>query len=444
MLDKLLKITLILTMIFVVGCSEDDGGGIVDPVDDTAPSAITTLATSNSTGNSITINWISTGDDENIGKARQYDIRFSESMITDVNFNSALTPDSTPYPKVSGYDEIFIVEGLMPETKYYFAIKAADEAGNWSDISNIDSATTLISGTWQMIESASLPSNMINDILVNGSDVYYATDFGLAHYDGTEWNVYQSDTTDQTSIIDDVISNMAINSNGDLWLATSGGLSKFNGTDFINYTTENSSLTTNVIKTVAVDGNDRVWIGTGSKGLFLLDGDTWTNYNTSNSNLPQNSIASLEVDSNDNLWIGFNFGGAAFFEGANFTGYSSANGFTSNGVWGITFDNDDNVWVGTDNGAAVFNGSNWTFYTSSNSPLIDDVVISIAAVQNSLGNSTIYMGTRYGLSSFTTVTWRTITTSNSELPNNFINSLTTGPTETLYIGTQNGATIYVE
>jgi chitodextrinase len=90
----------------------------------------------------ITLNWTAPGDDSLSGTAAQYDVRYSTSLITSANFAAASQATGETAPKAPGQSETFTVTGLTPGTLYYFAIKTADEAGNWSAISNVVSATT--------------------------------------------------------------------------------------------------------------------------------------------------------------------------------------------------------------------------------------------------------------------------------------------------------------
>ena len=107
-----------------------------------APAAITNLATSSPTENSITLTWTAPGDDGNTGTASSYDIRYYSSAITDSNWASATQCTGEPAPKSAGSSESFTVTGLSSSTTYYFAIKTADEVPNWSLISNSPSGTT--------------------------------------------------------------------------------------------------------------------------------------------------------------------------------------------------------------------------------------------------------------------------------------------------------------
>jgi hypothetical protein len=88
----------------------------------------------------VRLEWTATGDDGNIGQASKYDIRYSLDSITEENWNAATQVDNEPTPKLAGLSETFIVTGLELDSQYYFGIKTADDANNWSQISNIVSA----------------------------------------------------------------------------------------------------------------------------------------------------------------------------------------------------------------------------------------------------------------------------------------------------------------
>ena len=117
--------------------------GLYDP-DLVSPSAMSDLSLSGATSDSIDLTWTSTGDDAAVGTATSYDIRYSTSIISELNWASATEVTDEPTPSVSGYSESMTVSGLAPSTLYYFAIKASDEASNSSSISNVPSLTTAV------------------------------------------------------------------------------------------------------------------------------------------------------------------------------------------------------------------------------------------------------------------------------------------------------------
>jgi fibronectin type III domain protein len=109
--------------------------------DVTAPAAISTLAVTSVGTTSINLRWTSTGDDNTTGTAASYDIRYSTSSITAANFTSAPAATGEPAPQIAGTQQTFTLTGLTTGQVYYVAMKATDERGNVSVISNVVSAT---------------------------------------------------------------------------------------------------------------------------------------------------------------------------------------------------------------------------------------------------------------------------------------------------------------
>ncbi|MCF8358163.1 MAG: fibronectin type III domain-containing protein [Prolixibacteraceae bacterium] len=107
-----------------------------------APAAITDLKVVKSRPISIEICWTATGDDGSDGTATSYDIRYSQSSITEANWDSYPQQPNTPVPQAAGSQQSVIVIGLNPSTEYNLAIRAIDGQNNISPISNIVTATT--------------------------------------------------------------------------------------------------------------------------------------------------------------------------------------------------------------------------------------------------------------------------------------------------------------
>ena len=112
-------------------------------VDTTLPSAITNLSSSNPTSSSITLSWTSPGDDGSTGIATNYDVMYSIGAITSTNWRLATQVVGEPTPQVAGTAQSMTVFGLSASTTYSFVIRTADEAPNWSALSNVVSIQTL-------------------------------------------------------------------------------------------------------------------------------------------------------------------------------------------------------------------------------------------------------------------------------------------------------------
>ncbi|GMU96789.1 S8 family serine peptidase [Ignavibacterium album] len=149
-----IKFALYNTAIDLGAAGEDNnyGTGLIDLVaammslgtpDSVPPTTITDLSVTNPTSNSLRLTWTAPLD-TSMGGVTQYDVRWSLSPITDTTSFYAASPLTYPgVPGAPGTPQELIVSGLNFNTTYYFAIRSRDAWGNWSDVSNSPSGTTL-------------------------------------------------------------------------------------------------------------------------------------------------------------------------------------------------------------------------------------------------------------------------------------------------------------
>lgn len=110
--------------------------------DITSPVAVVDLRMDKVTSASVHLNWTASGDDGKSGTAAGYELRYGLVPIQDSNWKMAKKVKVDLVPQIAGSQEQFIVTGLNPDNKYYFALKVFDEKGNSSTISNVVEATT--------------------------------------------------------------------------------------------------------------------------------------------------------------------------------------------------------------------------------------------------------------------------------------------------------------
>ena len=105
--------------------------------EDDPPAEVEDLVATAIDNTSFRLSWTAPGDDGTKGTASGYDIRYSTSLITDQNWNSAIEVEGEPSPKPYGRIETINVVGLAAGTNYFFALKTVDDVPNWSGISNV-------------------------------------------------------------------------------------------------------------------------------------------------------------------------------------------------------------------------------------------------------------------------------------------------------------------
>ena len=111
------------------------------PETSSAPSAVNDLRAAAATESTITLQWTATADDGPAGRPVRYLIAVAEYPIDEANFGKAFhsVSDATLPP---GGLESARIDGLERGRLYWFAIKAEDNEGNRSTLSNLIEART--------------------------------------------------------------------------------------------------------------------------------------------------------------------------------------------------------------------------------------------------------------------------------------------------------------
>jgi ligand-binding sensor domain-containing protein len=104
-----------------------------------------------------------------------------------------------------------------------------------------------------------LPSDKAYCIRIDGDKVLAGTHDGLAVYEKGKWKSYTTkDGLPHNGIVSIDVSEL----NGDVWIGTLGGLSRWSGGKFENFTQLNSGMPNDLVYGVICDGKD-VWVATG-------------------------------------------------------------------------------------------------------------------------------------------------------------------------------------
>ena len=99
------------------------------------PSAVSDLTAASVGSQSVILRW--TAPDNEGKAAASYSIRCRKGGLWPSVWDSATVLDTTPAPTLPGTQQTFTVGGLDIGNTYYFGIKSMDQAGNESDLSNV-------------------------------------------------------------------------------------------------------------------------------------------------------------------------------------------------------------------------------------------------------------------------------------------------------------------
>ena len=98
--------------------------------------------------------------------------------------------------------------------------------------------------------------------------MWFATNDGLNRYDGYEFHVYRNNEDDTTSIASNIIRKVYCSCNGQIWVGTESGLSRYDiETDcFRNFSTSGKTVT----GIVEIEYGSRLMVASGG-GLYFFD-----------------------------------------------------------------------------------------------------------------------------------------------------------------------------
>jgi len=150
---------------------------------------------------------------------------------------------------------------------------------------------------------------------------------------------------------------------GYLWMATHDGLARYDGRGFRIWRMEDG-LRDNLIWSLHVDQDNRLWIGTENAGVAVLDADrrNFTYYDRRNTpGLTSDSIWCIEATADGSLWFGTQGGGLTRrLANGSFEHFMPVVGdphsLPSNEVVHMTVTPDGSLWLGTRAGLARWTG----------------------------------------------------------------------------------------
>ena len=149
-----------------------------------------------------------------------------------------------------------------------------------------------------------------------------------------------------------------------IWIATEGnGLYLFNPKtkELKNYRfdDEKSSLNSNFVRTLSLDSENRLWVGTyGGVNIYREGTDSFMSISSSElkeGSLSQNSVRSIFRDSQDGMWLGTYWGGLNYYHPLcnrfqHIKHIPLYNSLSNNVVSCIVADREQNLWIGTSDG----------------------------------------------------------------------------------------------
>jgi ligand-binding sensor domain-containing protein len=205
---------------------------------------------------------------------------------------------------------------------------------------------------------------------------------------------------DEDGLSDNFVFSIQQDRQGRLWFATSAGVSRYDGTEFKNFTITDG-LVNNAVREIYEDRQGRLWFSTTGGVSCLENGaasnakPVFKNYTRLNG-LPHDSVEWVLEDKVGNFWIATRGGGLSYFDGRSFHNYGEADGLTAKTVWVLCLDRKGTLWIGSSEGLHSFDGKTFKNY-STREGLPSGSVVSSLLVDN---RDRLWVGTRKGLGWF--------------------------------------------
>lgn len=208
-------------------------------------------------------------------------------------------------------------------------------------------------------------TNVLQTVQDKQGFIWLATQGGLSRFDGKKFSSYYN--TD--GLITNDLSCMLVDSKQNLWIGTAKGLCKFDGVKFTSYIGHGLN---NTIYSIIEDESHQIWIATYGGGLVCFDGKTFTQY-TKKDGLPTDTLFSVMQDHQGSLWIGTYHYGVCKVEKGNFKTsilnckiYTKKEGISSNNIFCLLESEPGKIWLGSTNGAIsiIYNGIIQPFFIS--------------------------------------------------------------------------------
>jgi len=202
-------------------------------------------------------------------------------------------------------------------------------------------------------------------------------------------NAQFANETTANGLIDNNTTCFAKAPNGDLWIGTNAGVSKYSSGIYTGFDIS-TGLANNTIIDIIVDNYGKVWVGTPT-GISIYDGSSWTFQDLGSSSA--NNIKDLELRQNGDIWIA-TYSGVFVYNGFTFYNITTADGLAHNITLTLSESNNETMWVGTAGGLCRFDDPGFTIYNTSSGMSANSIKALLAT------NDTIYAYCSGGLNVF--------------------------------------------
>lgn len=307
-------------------------------------------------------------------KFTKYPLGFSDTILSiAIDENGVKWVNTYLSRQVGGYDESgwhWLPQMSIANEPVFFRNHLAVDAdgGIWASVGVLNSeefGVACFDGTnWNRYTAdKGLASNMVNSIGVDRENRKYFGTFynGISCYDGKTWSLPLSLEETGHEIDFDSFDRDDV-----MWINTSRFLMSIKGTERTVHTYPDGTRRGGYA--IAVGEDNTKWLATGV-GISSFDGRKWKDWPYPyEDRIGLTYPFCLAVDKNNVVWVGINNreGGAFSFDGNVWKRYYPPDGTPNLPVLSIAVDRHNVKWFSMGNGIFCFDGVTWTRITGKN------------------------------------------------------------------------------
>ena len=212
--------------------------------------------------------------------------------------------------------------------------------------------------------------NLITSVVADKDKIWYGSTTGLSCYDKHDHSIKNYTVFD--GLIDNAVTDIALDHDGTLWVATNEGVSSFDGGTWSSFTNE-EYFNNYIVHDIYVDMNNHKWFP-ANKGIIRFDNKKWDMFREPYHEKSMRILSAGE-DSNGTIWFGSEHRGVALFDGSSWTYYDGFHDLYSQTFVTIKEDKNGTMWLGAFNGTLFsYDGNKWSHQTvvSGSNPRLYD------------------------------------------------------------------------
>lgn len=200
--------------------------------------------------------------------------------------------------------------------------------------------------------------------------------------------------TEKSGLQNNFVREISRDREGYFWVASRSGLNKISpdGTPVFN---TNIGLNYENIKTLFLDREDNLWVGTDGKGVYRLTGEQFVTFSRRDG-LVSDIVMAIDKDDQGNMWFGSYDNGACLFNSEETKVFDAESGLIHNTIWCLLTAYNGDVWFGTNTGLSRFDGKQFINYSESEPGHFFERVTAI----HQRPDSSIWFGTVDGIAVF--------------------------------------------